>query len=53
MDPHGFVVEGTGENIFLATNGIVKTPPLSHSVLEGITRDAVITLLKDEGYDVP
>jgi branched-chain amino acid aminotransferase len=49
MDPHGFVVEGTGENVFLVRDGIVHTPPLSHSVLEGITRDAVMTILKDNG----
>lgn len=49
LDPHGFVVEGTGENIFLVRNETVLTPPLSNSVLEGITRDAVISILKNEG----
>jgi len=49
LDPHGFVVEGTGENIFIVRNGVVKTPPLSHSVLEGITRDAIISILHNEG----
>ncbi len=52
LDPQGFVVEGTGENIFIARNGKVKTPPLSNSVLEGITRDAIITILKDNGIEV-
>lgn len=49
MDPHGFVVEGTGENLFLVRNDIVKTPPLSHSVLEGITRNSVMNILANEG----
>lgn len=49
MDPHGFVVEGTGENVFMVSEGIVRTPPLSHSVLKGITRDSVIKILSDQG----
>jgi len=45
LDTDGFVAECSGENIFLVRNGIVKTSPLT-SVLPGITRDAVITLLR-------
>jgi len=47
LDPNGHVLEGTGENVFMVSDGIVKTPPLSNSVLEGITRDSVIKILED------
>jgi branched-chain amino acid aminotransferase len=47
LDTNGYVSEGSGENIFLVFNGRVLTPPLGASVLPGITRDSVITLLKD------
>lgn len=49
LDPSGYVVEGTGENIFIVSDGIVRTPPLSNSVLRGITRESVMTILNDEG----
>ncbi len=48
----GFVSEGSGENVFLVRNGIVMTPPTSDDILEGITRDAIITLCADRGYKV-
>ncbi len=51
LDPQGFVAECTGENIFMVRGGTVYTPPLSNA-LEGITRDAVITLARDLGYRV-
>ena len=51
LDPSGFVAEGSGENIFLVKNGKLKTPPLT-SVLDGITRDCIITIARDEGFDV-
>ncbi len=51
LDPQGFVAECTGENIFMVRGGTVYTPPLSNA-LEGITRDAVITLARDLGYPV-
>lgn len=51
LDPQGNVAEGSGENIFCIKDGIVFTPPLT-SVLPGITRDSVITLLKEMGYEV-
>jgi len=47
LDANGYVSEGSGENIFIVFNGKVLTPPLGASVLPGITRDSVITLLKD------
>jgi branched-chain amino acid aminotransferase len=48
----GFVSEGSGENVFLVRNGTVLTPPVSDDILEGITRDAIITLCADRSYDV-
>jgi branched-chain amino acid aminotransferase len=44
----GYVSEGTGENIFLVANGQLVTPPVYDRILEGITRDTVIRLAKDE-----
>src|ERR687891_1234906 len=44
LDDRGYVSEGSGENIFLVSNGVVNTPPLSSSVLPGITRDSVIQI---------
>ncbi len=51
LDPQGFVAECTGENIFMARNGKIYTPPLS-TVLEGITRETIISLAKDMGIEV-
>ncbi|XRO77111.1 branched-chain-amino-acid transaminase [Methanocaldococcus sp. 10A] len=52
LDDKGFVVEGTGDNIFIVKNGILKTPPVYASILKGITRDVVIKLAKEEGIEV-
>lgn len=52
LDTFGMVSEGSGENIFLVYKGKILTPPLSVSVLPGITRDSVICLAKDLGYEV-
>jgi len=52
LDNQGFISEGSGENIFLVKKGIVLTPPLSSSILPGLTRDSVIYLLKNLGYEV-
>jgi len=43
------VSEGSGENIFLVKHGRITTPPLSSSILAGITRDTVIELAREEG----
>ena len=51
LDVHGFVAEGSGENFFIVRDGVVKTPPLN-SVLPGITRDAVIKILRDAWIEV-
>lgn len=52
LDRTGNVSEGSGENIFVIHGGRLFTPPLSSSVLPGITRDAVITLAGDLGIAV-
>ncbi len=52
LDAGGYVSEGSGENIFVILNGEILTPPLGASVLPGITRNTVITLAKELGYEV-
>jgi branched-chain amino acid aminotransferase len=52
LDTSGHVSEGSGENIFVIRDGKIYTPPLSASVLPGITRDSVITLALELGYTV-
>lgn len=51
LDADGFVSEGSGENIFIVRDGGLKTTPLT-SILEGITRDSIITIAKDKGIPV-
>ncbi|MEE8204817.1 MAG: branched-chain amino acid transaminase [Dehalococcoidales bacterium] len=48
LSPDGHVSEGSGENIFLAIDGQLVTPPVYSSILVGITRDTVIKLAKNE-----
>ena len=50
LDVNGYVSEGSGENLFLVSRGVVYTPPLWASILEGITRRCVIQLIADQGY---
>ena len=52
LDTNGNLSEGSGENLFVIRNGIIMTPPLTASVLPGITRDTVITLAREMGYEV-
>ncbi len=51
LDNEGYVMEGTGENIFLVRNGAIYTPDLT-SALEGITRDTVVALIAELGLDL-
>lgn len=51
LDSHGFVAEGSGENIFIIRNGIIYTPDLT-SALEGITRDTTVALADEIGVKV-
>ncbi|HXF56773.1 MAG TPA: branched-chain amino acid transaminase [Actinomycetota bacterium] len=48
----GHVTDGPGENLFIVKDGVVITPPLSAGCLDGITRDSVITIARDLGYQV-
>jgi branched-chain amino acid aminotransferase len=52
LDSNGFVSEGSGENIFVVRRNVIHTPDLSCSILEGITRDTVITLARELGMTV-
>lgn len=51
LDVNGYVAEGSGENFFIVRDGVVRTPPLM-SILPGITRDAVMKILQDQGITV-
>lgn len=51
LDPEGYVAEGSGENIFVVNRGVLYTPELT-SCLDGITRDSVIQLAHECGYEV-
>lgn len=52
LDAYNQVSEGSGENLFVIRDGIVLTPPVSSSILSGITRDTVIRLLQEFGVEV-
>jgi branched-chain amino acid aminotransferase len=51
LNPQGFVAECTGENIFVVRRGKIVTPPLV-DILEGITRESLITIAKNLGFEV-
>lgn len=51
LDTDGYVSEGSGENVFIVKNGKIYTPDLA-SCLDGITRDAIVTIAKDLGFEV-
>ena len=52
LDTYGNLSEGSGQNLFIVRDGIIRTPPIGNSVLSGITRDCVITLAHDLGFEV-
>ncbi|MFN8450681.1 MAG: branched-chain amino acid transaminase [Anaerolineae bacterium] len=52
LDYNGTISEGAGENIFVVYNNTIYTPAIGSSILLGITRDSVLTLLGDLGYRV-
>lgn len=52
LNDSGSVSEGSGMNLFIVSKGVVYTPPVSAGILEGITRNSVIELLRDEGVEV-
>ena len=49
LNSSGKVAEGSAENIFIVKNGVIKTPPLDADILNGITRDSVIQLIRSNG----
>ena len=52
LNTDGFVAEGSGENLFVVRDGVATTPPIGAGVLEGLTRDTMITLLREDGVEV-
>ena len=52
LDVNGYVSEGSGENVFVVRDNKIITPPLGASVLSGITRDTIMKLAKDLGFEV-
>lgn len=52
LDVDGYVSEGSGENIFVIRDGVIHTPPLGASILPGITRDSILKIAADLGYEV-
>jgi branched-chain amino acid aminotransferase len=52
LNEEGKVCEGTGENLFIVKKGVIHTPPVSDGILEGITRDSIMTIARDKGIEV-
>jgi branched-chain amino acid aminotransferase len=52
LNEAGFVTDGSGENVFVARDGVLFTPPIQAGCLDGITRQSVITIARDLGYEV-
>ncbi len=51
LDPDGYVAEGTGENVFIVSKGVLKTTPLT-SILDGITRDSILQLARAKNIPI-
>lgn len=52
LNLHGYVSEGSGENVFVVRDGVLTTPPLSSGCLAGITRASIMRIAADLGYEV-
>jgi branched-chain amino acid aminotransferase len=52
LNDHGFITDGSGENLFIVRDQVVTTPPIQAGCLDGITRKGVITIARDLGYEV-
>jgi len=52
LDTHGFVCEGSGENIYAIRGGQIVTPPHTAGILDGVSRRSVVRIAHDLGYDV-
>jgi branched-chain amino acid aminotransferase len=52
LDDHGFVCEGSGENIYAVRDGVIITPPQTAGILDGINRKAIVQIARDLGFEV-
>ncbi len=52
LGPDGMLSEGSGQNLFVVSGGVIFTPPIDGTLLPGITRASIIALARDEGYEV-
>ncbi|HEX6131310.1 MAG TPA: branched-chain amino acid transaminase [Actinomycetota bacterium] len=52
LNETGHITDGSGENVFIVRDGAIATPPTQAGCLDGITRDSVIRIARDLGYDV-
>ncbi|MBM2840249.1 MAG: branched-chain-amino-acid aminotransferase [Bacteroidetes bacterium] len=52
LDVNGYLSEGSGENIFAVKDGVIYTPPITSSLLPGVTRASVMQIAKEAGHDV-
>jgi branched-chain amino acid aminotransferase len=52
LGPDGTVAEGTGENLFIIRDGVLITPPESSGILLGVTRDSIMAIARDLGYEI-
>jgi branched-chain amino acid aminotransferase len=52
LNEQGYITDGSGENVFIVRDGVLKTPPVQAGCLDGITRASVRTIARDLGYEV-
>jgi len=52
LDSEGHVAEGSGQNIFVVKNGVLRTPVPYAGILKGVTRDVVMDLAREAGYEM-
>nr|ADI16998.1 branched-chain amino acid aminotransferase/4-amino-4-deoxychorismate lyase [uncultured Vibrionales bacterium HF0010_22E23] len=52
LDVRGYLSEGAGENLFMVKGGVIYTPPATSAILPGITRDTIMVLAREAGYEV-
>jgi branched-chain amino acid aminotransferase len=52
LDSFGFVAEGSGENLFAVRDGVIYTAAIGAGILQGITRDSIMRIAADMGYEV-
>jgi branched-chain amino acid aminotransferase len=52
LDVNGMLSEGSGENLFIIRDNVIFTPPVTAAILPGITRDSVLTLAREAGYEI-